>query len=403
MLNGEILSGIRVLEWANGISAGFCSKFLADLGAEVIKVESPSTGDPTKMRAPFSTRKRTQEERELFFLMNNNKKGITLDPYGSTGREMFLRLIEKADCLVEDLSPGELQKAGFAPSALLDVRPGLVITSITPFGQTGPHSHYKAYPLNVFHGGGSDFSLPFEDDHPERPPVRVWRHSGEMESGLTASLATLAAVFFSMTTGQGQHIDISRQETLMNIERMDLGRYPNDGEVLSRGKDPYRMGGMFQCKDGFVIIIPVQDNQWNGFMHFLGEPDWADDEMCRDEFTRSEHFEEIRKKIAEAVLSMKKDEIYHRGQAYGVPVSPVFDVSELLDSPQLQARDFFSPVEHQELGTIMLPSLPYVFRDAGKQKYRPAPTLGRDNNEIFSDLLGLSMEELDELRQKGVI
>jgi crotonobetainyl-CoA:carnitine CoA-transferase CaiB-like acyl-CoA transferase len=400
MLNGNILSGIRVIEWAEGISASYCTKLLADLGAEVIKLENHAVGEPAETCNHTSPQKRPRDDKGLFFLMNNNKKRITLDPCRGTERDVFLRLIEKADCLVEDMPPGEMQKIGFAPADLLNIQPGLVVTSITPFGQTGPYSQYKAYPLNIFHGGGSGFILPLDDEHIERPPIRVWRHSGEIESGLTASLATLTAVFYSMVTGEGQHADVSKQETLMNIERMELGRYPNDGEVVSRTNNPYRMGGKFRCQDGFVIVIPIQDNQWRGFMRFLGNPDWAKDEMCKDEFARAKHSKEIHRRITEIVSSMKKDEIYHRGQACGVPISPIFDMSELLASPQLQARKFFIPVEHPDLGTIMLPSLPYVIKGADNQTYKPASSLGRNNDEIFSDLIKLTGEDINKLWEK---
>jgi crotonobetainyl-CoA:carnitine CoA-transferase CaiB-like acyl-CoA transferase len=181
---------------------------------------------------------------------------------------------------------------------------------------------------------------------------------------------------------------------------MDLGRYPNDGAVVSRANNPYRMGGKFLCEDGYVIILPVQNNQWLGLAHFLGDPDWTQGEMCKDEFARAENAEEIHRRITEIFSTMKKDEVYHRGQAFGVPVSPVADVSEVLASPQLQAREFFVPVEHPDYGTVKLPSLPYVFEDTDKHEYRPAPSVGQDNNEIFSDLLGLTKEEIIEL-EKG--
>lgn len=403
MLSSQVLSGIRVLEWGEGVCAPYCSKLLADLGAEVIKMEPPSGGDPARQRGPFSSEKQHSDEGGLLLLLNAGKKGITLDPYHPDGREIFIRLIGETDCFIEDRPPGELQRIDLSPSTLLDIRPSLVITSIAPFGQTGPYAHYKAYPLNTYHAGGSGYILPFEDDHPERPPIRGWRHSGEMESGVVASLATLAAVFYAKITGEGQHIDVSKQEALMNLERMDLGRYPNDGEFLSRAKRPYRMGGKFRCRDGYVVILPVQENQWEGLVRLLGNPEWASEEMCRDEFTRSEHAEEIQGRIAEMLSSMYKEDLYHRGQACGVPISPIHDVSELLGSSQLKERGFFVPMDHPKLGTLAVPSLPYVFREGKRERYEPAPQLGQHNEQVFCGLLGLARGDLDELRKKGVV
>jgi len=403
MLNDNILSGIRVLEWAEGVSASYCSKLLADLGAEVIKVESLTGRDSTGQRGPFSREKNHSDDGGLFLLLNANKKGITLDPAQPMGRELFVQVIKKMDCFVEDRPAGELDKIGLSPSILLDAQPRLVITSITPFGQTGPYSHYRAYPLNTYHAGGSGYVLPFEDDYPEREPIRGWRHSGEIEGGITASLATLTAVFYAMVTGEGQRIDISKQEALMNLERMDLGRYPNDGELLMRAKRPFRIGGKFHCRDGYVVVLPVQENQWQGLVRFMGNPEWAKEEKYRDEFTRAEHAEEIHGRISEFLASISKEEAYHNGQANGVPISPIFDVSELLGSPQLRTRGFFVPMKHPQLGTLTLPSLPFVFPEGQREGYAPAPRLGQDNERVFCGLLGLPMDKLDELRKKGVV
>jgi crotonobetainyl-CoA:carnitine CoA-transferase CaiB-like acyl-CoA transferase len=405
MLNREILSGIRILEWGEGVCAPYCAKILSDLGADVIKIESPLNGDCSRRRGPFINREDGVYPNQggLFLLMNTNKKGITLNPSHPQGRELFIHLVKEMDCLIEDRPPGEMKIIGLDPSVLLEVNPSLVITSITPFGQSGPYSHYKAYPLNTFHGGGSGYCLPFEDDNVDKPPVRLWRHACEIECGATAALATLSGIFYSMITGEGQHIDISKQEALMNLERMDLGRFPNDGELISRARRPYRMGGRFPCKNGYVVILPVQENQWQGLIRILGNPPWASDEICKDEFTRAEHSEEIHSKIREIILSMEKEELYRLGQIHGVPISPIFDVAELLMSEQLSLRGFFAPVGHPELGQILLPTLPYLFAEGMKVEYEPPPGLGQDNEEVFCGLLGLSKEELEELKREGIV
>jgi crotonobetainyl-CoA:carnitine CoA-transferase CaiB-like acyl-CoA transferase len=369
----------------------------------VIKVESLTGRDSTRQRGPFPRERNYPDDGGLFLLLNANKRGITLDPTQPMGRELFVQLIKKMDSLVEDRPVGELDKIGLSPSTLLDAQPRLVITSITPFGQTGPYSHYRAYPLNTYHAGGSGYVLPFEDDYPEREPIRGWRHSGEIESGVTASLATLTAVFYAMVTGEGQQIDISKQEALMNLERMDLGRYPNDGELLMRAKRPFRIGGKFRCRDGYMVILPVQENQWQGLVRFMGNPEWAKEEKYRDEFTRAEHAEEIHGRISEFLTSISKEEAYHNGQANGVPISPIFDVSELLGSLQLRTRGFFVPMKHPQLGTLTLPSLPFVFPEGKREGYASAPRLGQDNERVFCGLLGLPVDKLNELRKKGVV
>ncbi|MEM2983388.1 MAG: CoA transferase, partial [Candidatus Bathyarchaeia archaeon] len=378
---------------------------LADLGAEVIKVESPSGGDPSRRRGPFSDGNRHDRSRQggLFLLMNANKKGITLNPFVPMGREIFIRLVKEVDCLIEDRPPGEMDSVGLDISVILDANPSIVITSITPFGQDGPYSHYKAYPLNTFHGGGSGYCLPFEDDNVEKPPVRIWRNAGEIESGATAAIATLAGIFYSMITGEGQRIDISKQEALMNLERMELGRYPNDGELISRTRRPYRMGGRFSCRDGYVVIIPVQENQWQGLVKILGNPEWASDDMCRDEFTRAEHSVEIHRRIQEALISMDKEELYRLSQVHGVPMTPIFDVAELLSSEQLKERGFFAPLNHPDIGPILIPTPPYVFREGERREYNPAPLPGQDNEEVYCGLLGLSKEDLHELKERGIV
>ena len=400
MLSTEILSGLRVLEWSEGVAGPYCTKLLADLGAEVIKIESPQGGDPARERGTFSNETDHPDEGGLFLLMNTNKKGITLDPSNPVDRDLFFGLIKKMDCLIEDRPPGEMQKMGLGPSELLKLQPGLVVTSITPFGQTGPYAHYKAYPLNTFHGGGSGYLLPLEDEHPKRTPIRLWRHCGETESGVTASLATLAAVLHAKVTGEGQHIDISKIEALIHLERLELGQYPNEGRLLSRSERHYRLGGKFPCKDGYVVLLPVQENQWQGLMRLLGNPDWAGDEMCKDEFTRAENSDVLQAKLGEIIKLRSKEELYHEGQGYGVPISPMYNIAELVSSPQLNLRKFFVPMNHPKLGSLLLPSLPFVFQNGKRDEYSPAPKLGEDNEGVFCGLLGLTEEEFAEVQKQ---
>ncbi|MEA1959389.1 MAG: CoA transferase [Chloroflexota bacterium] len=403
-MNNTALAGIKVLECAKFVSGPYCTKLLADMGAEVIKIEPPSVGDGARYRGPFVGDIPHRERSGFFFFLNTSKLGITLDIDTATGREIFLRLIEDCDVLVEDKPPQFMKEQGLDYEYLKSINPRLIMTSITPFGQSGPYRGYKAYHLNTYHGSGvaKVLSSILPDETPV--PVKGPGFLGDFDSGLNAATAIMAALYSWLFTGEGQHIDISKQESLMALERVEIGMYGNEGDTkFSTVFMQQMVGGLQRCKDGYVLITLGGDHHWEGLVKMLGDPEWAGEEKFQGEFGKYEHAQEINKYIAEWMIEHDKAEIYHRCQSLNCPVGMVTTVADLAASEQLEAHGFFAEAEHSEMGRFRCPTAPYRFSETLHRFHRPAPTLGEHNEEILCNRLGYSKEELSRMRGVGII
>jgi CoA:oxalate CoA-transferase len=392
------LSGLSVLDLGRMVAAPYCAKLLADLGADVIKVEEPGVGDPARRRGPFPDDVPHPERSGLFLYLNTSKRGITLRLDKEEGRQLFRQLVARVDVLIEDLPPGELERFGLGYSWLGQEVPGLVLTSITPFGQTGPHRDYRCHHLNLYHAGGQSLFWRSSEEE-ERPPPRAGGYLGEYDGGLTAAVGTMAAILARRVTGRGQHVDVSSQEAMMCLERVDIGRRANEPDPrLSRPM----VGGLEKAKDGYFISTAFQDHQWQGLVRAMGEPAWTRSEWCQDEISRMENRDKIQPHLEQWAAGLTRDEIYHRAQSEGAPVGPLRNVAEVRAWEQAKARRFFRELDHPEAGNQVYPSAPYHFSET-PWNGRPAPLLGEHNHEIYGQELGLPSERLARLAEEGVI
>ena len=400
------LKGLKVVELCTMHAGPYCGKVLADMGAEVIKVEPPPSGDPTRRLGPFPQDIPHQERSGAFFYLNTNKLGITLNVSSPTGQHILRQLLQQADVFIEDWPPGALDALNLGYEALSQTHPALVVTSITPFGQTGPYRDYKAYPLNTFHAGGEGYTLPggmgwslFSD----RPPLQVAGSAGEHYAGLMAAFATLIALFGRTVTGRGQYVDVSKQETLMNLTKRTVEQYPNEGHIESRATAMFQVGGTFQCKDGFVLLLINTDGMWTGLVELLGNPEWALREEYANRTGRAADGKVINAKIAEWTMFHTKDEIYHQGQAHGIAVTPYLTPEEVYASPQLGYRGYFVDVDFPGVGAIAMATAAYSSSKTPWTLRRPAPILGKHNQEVLCQRLGYSREDVVRLRACGII
>lgn len=397
------LEGVRVVEVCEGVAGPYCGRLLGDLGAEVIKVERPEAGDWARRRGPFPGDRPHPEKSGLFLCLNVNKRGVTLALEVETGREVFRKLVRGADILLEDRKPGELEGLGLGYEALKKEHGGLILVSVTAFGQTGPNRGYKAYPLNTFHSGGEGYLLPPGAQHLKREPIRAGRFAGEYDIGLSVAIGTLAALYAREARGVGQWLDVSKQEALIAVERVQLARYGNEGFVGKRDTVKHRGGaGIMRCKDGYVIAELLMEHQWQAFVKFIGEPEWTKDERFKDEHARYANQDELNPLIQEWMKDHTKEEIYHGGQAAGCPTSPLYTVEDLAKSEQLRGRGYFVEVEHGEAGRFEYPSVPYRMTETPFAVRRGAPRLGEDNEAVYSGL-GYRREEMVKWRQAGII
>lgn len=419
MDGSEALSGIRVLDYSQMISGSYCAKLLSSFGAEVIKVEPPE-GDQARRQPPFYKDIPDKELSGLFLYLNTNKRGITLNVETEQGKDIFRKLVEQADVLIENNPPGRMREYGLDYDSLRKKNPGLIMTSITPFGQDGPYSRYKSYPMNTFHAGGEGYCLPGGMGYqlnPDREPVKAGAHLGEYDCGIAAAMATLAAFLKREWTGQGRWIDISQQEVLISLMCTELGRY-SDGWIERRASRWFPIGGMMQCKDGFVQVMPFERHMWNGFVDLLGNPPWSKKKEYdfANVWGRAEKGkglagggdrlqiqEEVNSFVADWVLRHTKEEIYYGSQARGASVGMVCTTEDLLKSKQLEAREFFVEIEHPKVGKHLYPGAPFKMSATLAQINRPAPLLGEHNEEIYCERLGLSKEELRKLKEAKIV
>jgi CoA:oxalate CoA-transferase len=410
----QAFAGIKVVEYASFISAPYCSRLLADLGAEVIKIEAPGTGDESRKRGPFPGDVTHPEKSGLFCYLNWNKSGITLDLNESSGREVFYKLIKEADVLIEDTPAGKDVELGLDYETLSKINPKLIVTSITPFGKTGSYKNYKAYHLNLAHGSGAGYVLPCGDTYlayPDREPIKSGGFIGEYNSGETAMVATVAALIWRETSGEGQHVDVSKREAISSLSRYEFSRF-NQGFIENRASRTFPVGGLMCCKDGFVEISLMSKESWLGIIKLIGTPEWSKlpDYQYEKVVKGFGKQEELNQKIKQEVndyltcwmLEHTKDEIYHQGQACGVPVTKVANAQDVFESRQYTAHNYYVTVDHPVMGSVKFPTWPSLYSQTPPVIRQPAPLLGEDNEQVFSKL-GYSKEDMIALHAAGVI
>ncbi len=399
----KALDGVKVIELCEMVAGPFCTKLLADLGAEVIKIEKPGRGDEARYRGPFPNDIPHSECSGLFSYLNTSKLGITLNIEDSRGIGIFNELIKLPGAiLVVDKSPGKIEQLGLSYEKLSQISPQLILTAVTPFGLTGPYRNFNAYPLNVIHGGGEGYCLPGGKEHLQKPPLKIGNFVAEYDAGLNASLATLAALYARNVTGRGQLVDISKQESVMSLYSMFVPRYINEKLVVSRANQGYPYGGIMECKDGYIAVVCWFERDWQALMKLIGDPEWAKEDRFSSDASRGRHGEEINALLLEWTMKHTKDEIYHRGQAVGCPVGKVFTAPDLVNSTHLQARQFFVEIEHPDMGKVKYPTVPYKFSDTPIALVR-APRLGEHNEVVYHGLLGHTKDSLKGLSEAGII
>lgn len=399
----KALEGVRVLEYCQGISGPYCTKLMADLGAEVIHLEFPGRGDDTRRLPPFPGDVPNEEKSGLFLFLNTNKLGITLDPQLPAGKEVFRRLASTADVLVEDWAAGHMETMGLGYEDLQQLNPGLVMASITPFGRSGPYKGYKAYGLNISHASGQGYMLPLLSPHLERPPVRIGGNCTDYDSGQTTAVAILAALYAKRITGKGQFIEVSQQEAVLSLQRIENVVFADSGEILTRkGPEGERtVTQMFQCKDGYVVSVTPLDHQKKALAKL---PEGAGAAPPSGEDTEGTGgFEALLERLDLWMRQHTVKEVCTKGQSLSVPISPVSSPEDVAISEQLNSRGFFAEVEHPVAGKLKVPARPCHFSKTPFALERAAPLLGEHNEIIYRQRLGYDRQELRALQGTGVI
>jgi CoA:oxalate CoA-transferase len=403
MERAKALAGIKVLECCSLVTGPYCTKLLADLGADIVKIEEPGAGDEARARGPFLNDIPHPEKSGLFLFLNTSKSGITLNLKSSRGQEILSQLVKESDILVEDHAPQQAKALGLDYESLRKINPSLVMCSISPFGQTGPYRDYKSYCLNTLHACGEGYLVPAGAEYLNRPPTKVGNFFTDFICGLIASIGILAVFNWTNNTGLGQYLDISKQEAAMFYQRWGVVRYANENLIISRATEGYWLGGIMPSKDSFIIFWCVQPQEWERLKKLMGNPAWTEDKKFKEFSSVIANGEEANAYILEWLVNYSADELYHMGQAAKVPFGRVMTAEDLVKSEQIKAREFFVPIKHPATGTIEYPSAPYKLSETPWRVDRPAPLLGEHNEEIYCKRLAYSKEYLSRLKATGVI
>jgi CoA:oxalate CoA-transferase len=387
------LTGVTVVDLSHHIAGPYCTKLMAGMGAEVIKIERPGSGDPARSMGPFPDDVPDPEKSGTFLYLNTGKKGITLNLKTTTGVSILGRLVKKADVLVENFEPRVMPSLGLSYETLSQKNPGLVMTSISNFGQTGSYRDYKAEEITIMAMGG----FVYLGGAPEREPLRLGFAASQYMGGLAGFSATMAALYHAEQTEVGQHVDVSLMECIVVSHFQAIEQYVHTGVVQTRNRTMF----VFPCKDG-VVQLGMQPHHWPKLTQLLGMPELTDDPRFSNTVARQQHAEELESFILPWMLERTMVEVYNTGQALGLPIGYAATSKDLYESAQYKARGFFIDTEHPQAGNLSYPGAPLRMGEFPWQNAR-ASLLGEHNEEILCGRLGYTGEDLIKLRDRGVI
>ncbi|MFH1031450.1 MAG: CoA transferase [Chloroflexota bacterium] len=376
------LADIRVVEYATMVSGPYCGKLLADLGADVIKVEPPE-GDSARQFGPFPNDQPHPEKSALFLYNNTSKRGITLDLTTAEGKQLFTRLIQWADVLIENHPPDYLANIGFDDETIQKFNPCLVCTSITSYGRTGPRAQVKGDELTIAHASGLGSLLPMRSVDIDRPPVKPGGLQMAYQSAINAAMITIAALIKRGNTGRGCFVDISMQEVIMGLIRNNIASSRYEGSSWSRVPDRPPAMGRMKTSDGYLVLHAAEAHQFNILREMMGCPEWMAGDQWLDYAYRNLHFMDIAPMMDAWMEKQKMKEVTERLARQGVPIGPVNTPKDLLENKQYAHRHYFAEVEHPAAGKYQYPGWAYSMTASPPKISRPAPQLGQHNEEII--------------------
>jgi len=392
------LDGIRVLDLTRVLAGPYCTMFLGDLGAEVVKVEQPGVGDDTRgWGPPF-----TGGESAYFLCVNRNKKSVTIDLKSKEGVALLRRLAERADVLIENFRPGTMERLGLGEKDLRATSPRLIYASLSGFGADGPMSDAPGYDLIVQAWGGLMSITGPADGEPSKVGVAII----DLVAGLMVGKSIAAALFAREKLGVGQKIDTSLLEAevacLINVGSNYLveGNIPRRWGNAHPSIVPYQS---FKTADGYLVIGVASEGIWRRFCHAIGRAEWADDSRFEKNSNRVENRSLLIGLLVEIFLSRSTDEWLKLLNSAEVPCAPVQTVDQVFKAPQVLHREMLVQVEHPTAGTVPMAGIPVKFSATPASVRLPPPLLGQHNEEVLETWLGMNDKEISELKRKTVI
>jgi len=395
----SLFDGVRVLDLSRMLAGPYGSLLLADMGAEVIKVEDPDGGDPMRsMGPPFLP----DGDSAYFLAVNRNKKSVAIELTTAAGREVFLDLVRAADVVWENFRPGVTEKLGCDYARLAAVNPALIMCSISAYGQDGPYSEYPAFDLALQAMGGA-MSITGE---PGGSPMRMGLPMGDLSGGMFGAFAVAGALFQRARTGKGAHVDLSLLDCQVSLLTYMAQYYWTDGRVpgpqgtAHASVVPYQA---LEASDGHFIVAVFAEKFWAGFCRAAGRPDWERDPRFATNRDRVAHRAAFNAEAAAVFPARGRDEWLARLHAEGVPAAPILAVDRVLNDPQVKHREMVVEMTHPRYGAV--PTLGTPIKLEPRTPFRPDPParLGEHTDQVLGELLGYEAARIDELRKAGVI
>ncbi len=398
------LENLTVLDLTRVLAGPFCTMMLADMGANVIKIEVPTGGDDTRTYPPFREKNKNGERESLYFAnMNRNKKGVTLNLKAAEGKKIFRELVKKADIVVENYRPGVMDKLGLGYDELKKINPRIIYAAVSGFGCYGPYHLRPGYDILAQAMGGMMSITGAKGGEPTRAGSAL----GDILGGLHVTIGILAAVNARTITGAGQRVDVSLMDSV-------IAATENTGiKYLESGKIPPRIGNRyaavspydgFRCKDGVVIIACGNQKLYDKLCNeILKRPDMITDPRFADMPGRLKYQDDIQVVVEDWLKDKTMEESAKILLDHGIPAGPILDIGQILADPHVKEREMFVEMEHPTLGRITVNGCAIKLMDTKPAVRRPAPALGQDNKAVYEGMLGYSDQEISQLEKEGVL
>ena len=390
--------GIKVLDLTRVLAGPFCTMVLSDLGAEIVKVERPKSGDDSRTFGPF------KNEQSLYFVsLNRAKQSITLNLKSDEGKQIVKDLVAEFDVLVENFRPGTMEKLGLGYDVLHTINPRLIYASTSGFGQTGPDSQKPSYDLLAQARGGM-ISI---TGWPNTPPTRVGMSIGDITASLFTAVGIGAALYQREKTGKGQLIDVAMLDCQVAILENALARFQVDGTSPTPIGNKHPTVSPFQAfmaKDEYFVLPIGNDNLWQKFCYAVGKEDWASDPNYIKNVDRNNKMDTLIPMLEELFLTKKASEWIELLESKGIPVGPINNIEKIMNDPQIHARNMIVNVDDEKAGSIKVAGNPIKMTSLPNEKKRNhAPKLGEHTKIVLEKYLGYNDQKLAQLEENGVI
>jgi formyl-CoA transferase len=399
------LDGIKVLDFTQFEAGPSCTQALAWMGAEVVKVEEPTRGEPGR----WGMSNRPDADSHYFIFYNLNKKSVTCNLKTPEGKALIEKLVKQVDVVVENMAPGTFARLGFPYERLAELNPRVIFAQVKGFSSEGPHANYLAFDM-IAQAAGGTFAI---NGRPDEPPIRPGATMGDTGTGMMAAMGILAALFQREKTGKGQHVQVAMRDAMVNYSRTPMSRQAavTDGSLLPRiGNEVFGTapGGLYPCKGGglddwaYVFASRGNEQHWKRLCKAIGREDLADDPRMQDGSSRYENKAIIDEAISAWTKTRTKREVMETIAGAGVPCGAVLNMKEQLEDEDLHKRGIMNVIDHPVRGKVTVPGTP-IKMSGSFVPVKTSPLHGGNNEEIYGKWLGIPADEVKKMRADNVI